>query len=418
MRHVRCRITGELGDPNVFYKAPNGKYYKTKELYDTFIENKKYVFKIVEFINKSILNSMLSSEANAPLIIKEINKIGIEYKDIYSTLQENCENIKAYLNTKTDLTNTTKIFMIFNYIYNSNNLNVTYSGSYCIENKNTHAVYIGESINIFSRFTKHISDLYKGIHHCEKLQNDFNESHDIGNFIFKPLFLVPIVSKDKKVEKEETLYLEAAFYLKYRSNKIEIYNTINPYIALKNGHAKYIDGIDIDSKNVLRKLYLDEYKILPSKLLKLVRNDLKSIINTYNLDDQKSSITSIDSVEKSSSDSIKSVNTKNISEVQDQYYNITNIIRECAQNGIIPKQYDYNKVRQKLSENGLIYIDENNLTVATDESLNKKWFVLRSDKVDKNGIRKRLYNISKDGKSKIINILSIYDSNEYLKDAQ
>ena len=33
-RLVKCQITGEKGKSDEFYKASNGKYYKTKELYD------------------------------------------------------------------------------------------------------------------------------------------------------------------------------------------------------------------------------------------------------------------------------------------------------------------------------------------------------------------------------------------------
>lgn len=45
MRTVRCKITGEKGDSSLFYKAPNGKYYRTKEIYDKSIEDKKNMLK-------------------------------------------------------------------------------------------------------------------------------------------------------------------------------------------------------------------------------------------------------------------------------------------------------------------------------------------------------------------------------------
>lgn len=149
--------------------------------------------------------------SNNGLIMKEINKIGMEYKDILITLQTNYDSIIEYLSTKSELTNSTKIFLIFNYIFHVNNLDITYVGSYCIENKDTHALYIGESINIFSRFSQHISDLYKGIHHCEKLQEAFDQSHDISNFIFKPLFFLPITCKDKKSRERRNFILRSSF---------------------------------------------------------------------------------------------------------------------------------------------------------------------------------------------------------------
>jgi len=33
-RKVKCQVTKELGDSSEFYKAPNGKYYKTEEIYN------------------------------------------------------------------------------------------------------------------------------------------------------------------------------------------------------------------------------------------------------------------------------------------------------------------------------------------------------------------------------------------------
>lgn len=96
------------------------------------------------------------------------------------------------------------------------------------------------------------------------------------------------------------------------------------------------------------------------------------------------------------------------------YYNFTSVIKECQNNGILPENYDYGKVRQKLTKEGIIYVDENNRTVATQNSLNNNWFILRSDKVDRNGVRKRLYYISEDGKAQIENVLSKFDKSNYL----
>lgn len=222
MRNVHCKITGEIGNSDTFYKAPNGKYYKTKEIYDKSIKDKEYVVKIFEFINKNILHITFGHGSNNALIMKQLNELGLDYKTVLSTLQENYDSIQSYLSDKTNTTIASKIFMIFNFVFKHNNMRITYSGAYAIENKDTHAIYIGESIDIFSRFTQHVDDLYNNKHHCEKLQNAFNETHCITNFSFYPLYLLPIASKDKKTEKEETLYLEAVFYLKYKSEKKRI----------------------------------------------------------------------------------------------------------------------------------------------------------------------------------------------------
>lgn len=411
MRTVHCKITGEIGNSDTFYKAPNGKYYKTKEIYDKSVEDKEYITKIFEFINRNILHMTFGHGSNNGLIMKQLNELGLDYKIVLSTLQENYESIQSYLSDKTDTTIASKIFMIFNFVFKHNNMKITYSGAYAIENKDTHAIYIGESIDIFSRFTQHVDDLYNNKHHCEKLQNAFNETHCITDFNFYPLYLLPIVSKDKKREKEETLYLEAAFYLKYKSEKRELYNTLNPYVELKEGRAKYISQ-KINSKNVLKKLYLDEYKILSSKLIKLIRKDLA---DKTDINDSSSTDVVLQPIKNNVSGISKNTNISTESHIS--HYNITEVIKRCSVDGIIPEQYDYNKVRQKLSESGIIYIDENNLTVATQKSIDNKWFILRSDKVDKNGIRKRLYYISEAGKNQIIKSLSQYDKNLFLKTA-
>lgn len=411
MRTVHCKITGEIGNSDTFYKAPNGKYYKTKEIYDKSVEDKEYITKIFEFINRNILHMTFGHGSNNGLIMKQLNELGLDYKIVLSTLQENYESIQSYLSDKTDTTIASKIFMIFNFVFKHNNMKITYSGAYAIENKDTHAIYIGESIDIFSRFTQHVDDLYNNKHHCEKLQNAFNETHCITDFNFYPLYLLPIASKDKKREKEETLYLEAAFYLKYKSEKKELYNTLNPYIELKEGRAKYISQ-KINSKNVLKKLYLDEYKILSSKLIKLIRKDLA---DKTDINDSSSTDVVLQPIKNNVFGISKNTNFSTESHIS--HYNITEVIKRCSVDGIIPEQYDYNKVRQKLSELGIIYIDENNLTVATQKSIDNKWFILRSDKVDKNGIRKRLYYISEAGKNQIIKSLSQYDKNLFLKTA-
>lgn len=55
MRKVTCRVAGEIGYSNEFYKAPNGKYYKSKELYESTMVQREYRTKILYLINSDIL---------------------------------------------------------------------------------------------------------------------------------------------------------------------------------------------------------------------------------------------------------------------------------------------------------------------------------------------------------------------------
>lgn len=49
-RKVKCQITKEYGTSDVFFKAENGKYYKTEEIYKKHIENIKTLNEITEKI--------------------------------------------------------------------------------------------------------------------------------------------------------------------------------------------------------------------------------------------------------------------------------------------------------------------------------------------------------------------------------
>ena len=48
-RKVKCRITGEIGNSDTFYKADNGLYYKSKELYEEYKQEAEYRRKIIDF---------------------------------------------------------------------------------------------------------------------------------------------------------------------------------------------------------------------------------------------------------------------------------------------------------------------------------------------------------------------------------
>jgi len=54
-------------------------------------------------------------------------------------------------------------------------------GIYCIKNKITTRVYIGSTVNLYTRLIQHRAALLKGIHGNKYLQNSFNK-HNIENF--------------------------------------------------------------------------------------------------------------------------------------------------------------------------------------------------------------------------------------------
>ena len=57
------------------------------------------------------------------------------------------------------------------------------SGVYFIKNKVTEKCYVGSSIDVYRRWTRHIDELIKNKHHSAKLQNSWNK-HGNDNFEF------------------------------------------------------------------------------------------------------------------------------------------------------------------------------------------------------------------------------------------
>lgn len=67
---------------------------------------------------------------------------------------------------------------------------ITYGGRYEIKNIDSGEVYIGETLDFFTRINTHVSELYANRHHCKALQDAFNEYHDFSHFKFTPLFFI------------------------------------------------------------------------------------------------------------------------------------------------------------------------------------------------------------------------------------
>lgn len=422
MRKVKCRITGEYGYDYEFYKATNGKYYKNKEIYEKAIIQRNYIKKIINFINLDILKKKNINCAS--LIGKLISETGLEAKVIYDSIVEKYECIKKLIDESTE-SDPSKIYLIFAIATKSLN-KTTYAGCYEIRNKKTNMVYIGESINLFGRFTTHISELYEGKHHCKKLQDDFNETNSISNFIISPLFMFPISSIDKNKIKQETLYLESAFYLIYKSNKEELYNTINPYIALKNNSVS-LKEYQIDCNKVLQLLANDKYRVIPNKLLKSIKDDLNK---------EKQFVGVFDSITENNSNIISDHNTKiecfgeiNIDDIGScieytnkllqnnvKLYRFRDLLTDFVKNGILPNNYKYSKIRNILVENNLIIIDSANHTIATDYALkNQLYFISRCH--TKNDITTYNYYLSEKCKKLLIDIFSNYKNMDQLSRA-
>lgn len=85
-RKVKCRITGEIGNSDIFYKADNGLYYKSKELYEEYKEEAEYRRKIIDFFCLELLG--YEKGCTFPTILtKKIESLSAySYKTIWATI--------------------------------------------------------------------------------------------------------------------------------------------------------------------------------------------------------------------------------------------------------------------------------------------------------------------------------------------
>ena len=204
---------------------------------------------------------------------KKIKESSMTIKEIYDSIIKNEEYLKEMFKTKSHYEDVRYIIAIFTIIETIPE-STTYGGCYEIRNIDSGEIYIGETLDFFTRINTHVSELYANKHHCKALQDAFNEHHDFSHFKFTPLFLYEIKNKDKESEKHNTLYLECAYYLKYKYDKKKLYNTVNPYIALKEKSVN-LENYNIDCKRVLGLLLEDKQNILPNKIKLKVEKDLK-----------------------------------------------------------------------------------------------------------------------------------------------
>lgn len=425
MRKVKCRITGECGYDYEFYKAPNGKYYKSKEIYDEAIIQREYRNKIIYLINIKILNKNISNYGS--LIGKLISEAGVMPEAIYESLIDKLDYIKELIDESTE-NDISKIHIIFSIATKSLN-KITYAGCYEIRNTETNEVYIGESINLFSRLITHISELYENKHHCKSLQDAFNKNKSIRNFTITPLFMFPISSIDKNEAKQETLYLESAFYLICKDNQEKLYNTQDPYVALKNNSVS-LDQYQIDCNKILHLLANDKYNVIPSKLLESIKKDLRDfgILNTKSINENNANLCTSSSENNDKNIFNRDIEmchsnkyieecieyTNTLLQKNTPLYRITNLLKEFANEGILPKDYNYTKIRNILIDNNLITIDSSNHTVATDYALQNQFYYISNVSIKK-GIPVYNYYLSEKCKELLIDVFSHYENIDELR---
>lgn len=365
---------------------------------------------LVSIIFNDILHERTTT-SNMKLFQKLLGESGLNKEELYNFVDKNKDYIIDNISSK-DCSFNTKIFSIFSLFRNTLG-KVTYAGCYEIINKQTNEIYIGESIDLFRRFSKHVSDLYENKHHCVKLQEAFNVTKNMDNFIIKPIKVNPIVCADKMKVKEETLYMESAYYLLYKSNGYTLYNTVNPYEALKEGEV-YVGDNKVNCKNVLTLLCEDKYNILDVEISKTILEDLKYVIDTSN------SPSRINKSDKTGTQNDKEKITQ-LKKQGYQFYTLTSIYKDMAEQNIIPQNYDTSKVRDVLAKNNLLeFKDDDGIkrAFATEYALNEKLLYIKEQRKENSGFISYRYLVSENGKDFIFNIFRNYqykDELEYKK---
>lgn len=366
---------------------------------------------LVSIIFNDILHEKTTT-SNMKLFQKLLGQSGLNKEDLYNFVDRNKDYIIDNIGSK-DCSFNTKIFTIFSLFRNTLG-KVTYAGCYEIINKQTNEIYIGESVDLFRRFTKHVSDLYENKHHCAKLQEAFNITKTMDNFVIKPIKVNPIVCADKMKIKEETLYMESAYYLMYKNDGYTLYNTINPYEALKNNEV-YVGNNKVNCKNVLFLLCEDKYNIFDKKMLNFILNDLKDIININNITSNTPlKINNYASIEIQNS--IKEINF--LKEQGYQFYTLSGIYKDMSEQNMIPQKYDTSKLREVLAKNNLIEFKDDNgtkRTFATEYALNEKFLFVKEQRREKSGFISYRYLVSENGKDFIFNIFSNYPNKDELE---
>lgn len=430
----------------------------TQDILNAYTSEQEYKEKVVQYIAYNILKYR-DTKIFEDFILNKLSKFTISYYDLYYSLIEKTEELEDIINYFDDNNVYAKINSIIQCITKKHQT-YTYAGSYIIKNKNNGMIYLGESIDIFQRITQHISDLYNGLHHNAWLQQDFNETHCINNFEIKPLYIYDIGQKDKNEAKHDTLYIEAAYFISFVDQGIALYNTADPYEDLKNNKIN-LTGYRINHTRILQLLYNDEHCIMEEQLRNRLRNNLKEVFpGTFDTntkisrtinpaavppvfkktqkelkkekDEQKEEETHNKLMEQSKREMaqqflngeldtsnldrntirkmkqyIKDNNITDIPKTKEvkpkqpsdtKLYRRNEIYDSLSKDGFLPEKYDHKIISAVLAKNGLLFLDENNRTVATDYSLSNKYFILSKTLHHSDGTTSYQYYISDEGK--------------------
>lgn len=152
-RQCKCQVTGEKGTTDVFYKADNGKYYKSKEVYDIWNkenENRKKVIEkfAIDFLDYEpgqVFPTVLTKK------LKELEFYG--YDVINRTIDKAYNSIQYAIQHKDFKNDIGKISYIFAII--KNNINDVYKQIVQEEKRSETVCEIDNEVDINNIQTNH-----------------------------------------------------------------------------------------------------------------------------------------------------------------------------------------------------------------------------------------------------------------------
>ena len=309
------------------------------------------------------------------------------------------------------------------------------SGIYTITNKATRKLYIGESLDIYRRWhDEHIPQLRKKRHYNKELQSDFIKYGE-ENFQFE--ILERYSGEDTISTKARILILENYFITQFRKAGFSLYNTENTMVEILNGNkipeagntlVCEIAGVLVNYaiKECEGFVYFEKCKTIKSVLLEHVtfkKETQASVIKEFEkyLEDNGSNKYQYTKVKPVyyvingkkllyeevvvREGMIKELEkmailfseyrkrepkrkdiplNKNVSDkkqyepMKDGEARFSLLFKEFAENGILPKDYIYDKVRECMADLGIITMKDmesngasKRVTFVTDDALDK-----------------------------------------------
>lgn len=152
-RKVKCQITGEYGTSDTFYKADNGKYYKSKELYDTWNKENEDRKRVIERFTSEFLD-YVPGQVFPTVLTKKLKELEFYGYDVIDrTIDKSYDSIQYALRTKDFRNDVGKISYIFAII--KNNINDVYKQVLREEKEQKREYTIDTSVNVDDIQTTH-----------------------------------------------------------------------------------------------------------------------------------------------------------------------------------------------------------------------------------------------------------------------